>query len=178
MSTPGMQCTSHLSALMVLRSRNTGFQWQSISYKSSTRGVDIRVMAATRETSRVNGSSFEALQVDQEAKPRIRAKNTSTFMLDPETVSCTLSNQTQTVVCCGLPDSPSSESYASPGESDSDDFDCKACWISVTGCSRQIHQIRHNRGFKRQTNHGKVVGVNIPKLRRIQKDYHDSWWRS
>ena len=89
--------------------------------------------------------------------------------LDPETVSCILSNQTQTVVCCGLPDSPSSESFASTGESDSDIFDCEACWISVTGCSRQIHQTRHNRGLKRETNHGKVVGVNTPKLRRIQK---------
>ena len=40
-------------------------------------------------------------------------------------------------------------------------------WVSVTICSRQIHQTRHNRGLKWPTSVGKIVGGNPHQIRGI-----------
>ena len=42
-------------------------------------------------------------------------------------------------------------------------------WISVTSCSRQVHQTQHNCGFKCQTNLSKIVGANTHRLPGIKQ---------
>ena len=41
--------------------------------------------------------------------------------------------------------------------------------MSVTNCSRQVHQTQHNRGLKCQTNPGKIVGGNTHKIRGLKQ---------
>ena len=128
-ATPDTTSASHISASVSSQSRWIKLQWQSRSYKSSTRGCEEKefgkVKAATREVRRrPNVLFFRLLQEQQEATPQIRAKSTSTIvLLESKIGSCTISNpNTDCVQFCELPDSASSEPYASTSESDSEDL--------------------------------------------------------
>ena len=80
--------------------------------------------ATLRGSAKALWLTLSLLQEHQETKPQMRAKSTSAItMLEPKIGSVTISNFTQRQWFCELPDSASSEPYASTSESDSDYFD-------------------------------------------------------
>ena len=87
-----------------------------------------------------HGGICRGLQVGQEAKTSNRSESTPTFaVLEPETGSCTISNQTQPVVLRTTSDIDLHYMISIMEHG----------WISVTTCSRQVHwQSQHKRGLK------------------------------
>ena len=68
----------------------------------------------------------------------------------------------QRLRCQERPDSESSDGGPT-SESDSDDL------ISVTSCSKQVHQSQHHRGVNGQTNLARITSGSIHKVRGTQQ---------
>ena len=134
-----------------------------------------KVKAATREVRRrPNGLFFRLLQEQQEAKPQIRAKSTSTIvMLEPKIGSCTISNQTQSV--CGFVNYQTQHQAnfvhqpAKVTQMISNMDPSRIESISVTYRSKQVHQLQHNHGLKDQANFGRIIVRSTDKIRGIKQ---------
>ena len=181
-----MQCASHLSALMVLRSGSKEFQWKSRYYISSNNYLKTRLFQShgsrdLRIRRRLVGPVIRSARGHQKAKPRIRAKSTSKVAkLDPKIGSRRTSNRAKTIfsnfqthqTVVFLPHQPAkvtrTTSIMEPSLIEP---------TSVTICPTQVHRSQHNCSLKCQINLGTLVGGNTHENARDHTDDLDSWWR-
>ena len=124
---------------------------------------------------RANGWICRGLQVDQEAKLRLKATSTSTCArLEPEDWlgSCTISNHIQTLVALSTRTQHRVNHVHQPATLTRILSIMEPSWvetISAINCSKQVLLSRHNRCLKGQTNLGRITGVSYHKNRGVKQ---------